>query len=241
MLMLVVVMLLAQPQGCAGNAKASIAAAQARADAFDLAGAAESFAAATAAGCHDARLPAVYLRGLVAARDAYRFGGSAESIAPVERALAELDTEPLRSAGEMQIVRFVLQAAIAAAQSEREEIALLIEHAIDLETQRRSAGLSGAPIVSAVEVAGDLWLQVHRYDDARRAYARAADRVGRHPRVVLGLARAAVRLSDWATACAEYKALVAGWRSPGQPPREIVEARTILSEPMCLALRSPGP
>jgi hypothetical protein len=236
MLSIVIAMLLAQPQECVGNARTLIASAQARADAFDLSGAAESLAAAAAAGCTEARLAAVYLRGVVAARAAYPFGGSRDSIAPVERALAELDREPLRSAGETQIVRFVLQAAIAAAQSEREEVALLIEHAIDLEAQRRSAGLSGAPVVTAVEVAGDLWLQVHRYDDARRAYARAADRVGRTPRVVLGLARAALRLSDFASACAEYRALVAGWRSPGQP-LEIGEAQTFLREPMCLALK----
>jgi hypothetical protein len=238
MLPIVIAMLLAQPQGCAGNAKTSIATAQARADAFDLAGAADAFAAAAAAGCSDARLSAVYLRALVAAREAYRFGGSPESIAPVERALAELDREPLRSAGETQVVRFVLQAAIAAAQSEREEVALLIEHAIDLETQRRSAGLSGAPVITAMEMAGDLWLQVHRYDDARRAYRRAADRVGRTPRVVLGLARTAARLSDGATACMEYRAFVTGWTSTGQPPQEIVEARTFLREPIC---RSPRP
>jgi hypothetical protein len=240
MLSIVIAMLLAQPQGCAANAKTSIATAQARAEAFDLSGAVESFAAASAAGCSEARLAALYLRGLIAAREAYPFGGSPESIAPVERALAELDREPLQSLGEAQVVRFVLQAAIAAAQSEREEVALLIEHAIDLETQRRSAGLSGAPVVTAVEVAGDLWLQVHRYDDARRAYARAADRVGRRPRVVLGLARAAVRLFDWAAACAEYTALVAGWRSAGQP-LEIGEAQTFLRERMCSALKPTTP
>jgi hypothetical protein len=233
MLAIVIAMLVAQPQGCVGNAKTLIASAQARADAFDLSGAADAFAAAAAAGCNEARLPAVYLRGLVAAREAYRFGGSPESIAPVERALSEMDTEPLRSAGETQVVRFVLQAALAASQSEREEVALLIEHAIDLEGQRRSAGLSGAPAVTAAEIAGDLWLQVHRYEDARRAYMRAAERVGRTPRVVLGLARAAVRLSDRAAACTEYRALAASWRSAAQPPREIVEAQTFLSGPMC--------
>jgi hypothetical protein len=241
MLSIVIAMLLAQPQGCAGTAKTLTATAQARADAFDLSGAAESSAAAAAAGCIEARLAAVYLRGLVAARDAYRFGGSAESIAPVERALADLDIEPLRSVGETQVVRFVLQAAIAAAQSEREEVGLLIEHAIDLESQRRSAGLSGAPVVTAVEVAGDLWLQVHRYDDARRAYGRAAERAGRTPRVVLGLARTAARLADWGGACTEYKALVAGWRSAGQPSREIVEAQTFLKQPMCLASKPTAP
>jgi hypothetical protein len=152
-----------------------------------------------------------------------------------------MNAEPLRSAGETPIVRFVLQAAIAASQSEREAVALLIEHAIDLERQRRVVGLSGAPVVAAVEVAGDLWLQVHRYDDARWAYMRAAEGAGRTPRVVLGLARTAVRLSDWTAACTDYKALAASWRSAGQLPGEIVEARTFLSEPMCQALQPTTP
>jgi len=241
MLTVVIAMLLAQPQGCGGNGKALIATAQVRADAFDLSGAADAFASAAAASCNEARLPAVYLRALVAAREAYRFGGSTESIASVERALAELDTEPLRSAGETPIVRFVLQAAIAASQSEREEVALLIEYAVDLEAQRRAAGLSGAPVVAAVEVAGDLWLQVHRYEDARRAYVRAAERLGRTPRVVLGLARSAARLSDWTAACIEYKALIAASRSAAQSAPEIVEAQTLLRDPMCLARQQTTP
>ena len=241
MLSIVIAMLLAQPQNCGSKGQALITAAQARADAFDLSGAAEAFASAAAAGCNEARLPAVYLRGLVAAREAYRFGGSPESLAPVERALAEMNTEPLRSAGETPIVRFVLQAAIAASQSEREEVALLIEHAINLESQRRSAGLSGAPVVAAVEIAGDLWLQVHRYEDARRSYARAAERVGRTPRVVLGLARTALRLSDGTAACTEYKALIAASRSEAQSAPEIVEARTFLQDPVCLVRQPTTP
>jgi len=122
---------------------------------------------------------------------------------------------------------------MAAAQSERDELSLLIEHAVDLEARRRSANLSAAPIISAHEAAGDLWLQVHRYQDARDAYLRARARLGPTRRVLLGLARTAVRLSDPATACDHYAKLIASWRSAGTDPVEIDEARSFLRQSMC--------
>jgi hypothetical protein len=131
------------------------------------------------------------------------------------------------------MVVFVLRAAIAAAQSERDVLGLLLGQAIDLEAQRRAVGLGGAPVITAAEAAGDLWLQVHRYDDARMAYARAAQSTGTTPRVRLGLARAAVRLADTATACEQYRALVAASSALASDRLEIGEARAYLREPQC--------
>lgn len=207
--------------------------AQGRADAFDLAGAADASEAAVRAGCADAGLTALYLRGWIAARDAYRFGGSPESLAPVQQILDRIDTSAFASSGEAEIVRFVLRAAMAAAQSERDTLALLIGHAMDLESRRRSAGLRGAPIMTAHEAAGDLWLQVHRFEDARRAYTRAADQVSRTARVVLGLARTAVRLSDIPAACEEYARLATAPSTAATLPSEIAEARTFVQQHAC--------
>ena len=47
---------------------------------------------------------------------------------------------------------------------------LYLESASQLELVQESAGLAGAPIVTAVEMTGTLWLQVDRYEEARRAY-----------------------------------------------------------------------
>lgn len=226
-------MMLAQASSCPGNGAALMASARAHADAFEMTAAVNAFDAAALAGCADARLPAIYLRGLVAARDAYRLGGSPESLEPVNRALARLDAELLRAGGDIEIARFVLRAAIAAAQSERDELGLLIDHAVDLEAQRRTAKLTGAPVVSAHEVAGDLWLQVHRYEDARRAYQRAAQQIGMTMRVRLGLARTANRLGDSRIACEQYEKLIASWHSDHSDPVEIVEARTFVRQPTC--------
>ena len=224
---------LAQPSSCAGGSARLVASAQAHADAFDLTQAAMDFEAAASTGCADAQLTALYLRGWIAARDAYRVGGSPESLAPVQAILDRMDAEPLRSRGDAEVARFVLRAAMAAAQSERDELSLLIEHAVDLEARRRAANLSAAPIITAHEAAGDLWLQVHRYQDARDAYLRARERMGSTRRVLLGLARTAVRLSDPATACDQYETLIASWRSSGTDPVEIDEARSFLRQPMC--------
>jgi hypothetical protein len=111
-------------------------------------------------------------------------------------------------------------------------MSLLLDQALQLESIRLSAGLSGAPIITAHEAAGDLWLQVHRYEDARRAYQRAAERVGATPRVTLGLARTAVRLNDVAQACAQYRQLLKSWTGAAAPP-EIVEARAVAAEARC--------
>jgi len=180
------------------------------------------------------------VRGLVAARDAYRYGGSPESLAPVGAAIAELARHaPMSPSAE--IARVMLLAASAAAQSERDEMALLLDHALQLERQERAAGRSGAPMVTAHEVAGDLWLQVHRFEDARQAYARAEREVGRTRRITLGVARTASRLDEVPTACREFRLLVEGWSTTTKEPSELAEARAFLARLECRESGRAGP
>ena len=87
----------------------------------------------------------------------------------------------------------MLVAASAAAQSERDEMGAFLTHAIAMESLQLAAGQPAAPVLSALEVAGELWLQVHRFDDARAAFERAAAQVGTTPRITAGLARATAR------------------------------------------------
>ena len=123
----------------------------------------------------------------------------------------------------------------AASQYERDEMALYLAEATRIEALLLAARQPGAPFISAHEMAGDLWLQVHRFEDARRAYALAAERVGRTPRVRLGLARVAVRLQEPALACQEYRWLLDAWGDRTEAPPEITEAREYLSsEPGCV-------
>jgi hypothetical protein len=234
MLSLLVALMMAQDPGCSGEGAALMKAASERARAFDVAGAAARLKSAAARGCAEAELASVYLRGYLDARAAYRFGGSPESLEPVRAAMARLKSAAQGTAALPGIAAFVLQAAAAASQGERDELALVIEHAVQLEAVRLSAGLPGAPMITAHEAAGDLWLQVHRYEDARRAYVRAAERIGATPRVTLGLARTAARLNDIPAACTHYRSLFVSWNDAAAEPQEIADARAFLLRPACL-------
>ena len=132
----------------------------------------------------------LYLRGLAAAAEAYKQGGSEESLVAVREAIDALHGISRGRAGAAEIARLVLGAAAAAAQSEREEMGAYLTHATDMEVLQLAAGEAAAPGISALEAAGDLGLQVHRYDEAVRAYERAATYLGMTPRIAAGLARA---------------------------------------------------
>ena len=132
---------------------------------------------------------AVYLRGWDAATEAARVGGSAESLAPVRQAIAELERLAGGAHGPAEIAAYVLRAAADAAQDERDEMALFLVHAIDLERTQLDARQPGAPGISAHEAAGELWLRVRRYEDALRAFERARSVIGTTPFIESGLAR----------------------------------------------------
>ena len=83
-------------------------------------------------------------------------------------------------------------------------------------------------------MAGDLWLQVHRFDEAAAAYRVARGYAGDSPRVTMGLARALARLNQVAPACEEYRRLAnqaGALRATMQ--EELTEAEGYLRQPAC--------
>lgn len=234
---LLVVVATAQLSGCRVDATALLAEATRRARALDAASLISGLVPAEA--CDDLDAARAYARGLDAASKAYAAGGSPDSLRPVADALALLERHADRFAP-ARIASHVLQAAMAAAQSEREAMALFLAQATQIEWLQLAAGLPGAPLVTAHEAAGDLWLRVHGYADARDAYLLARSRVGSTPRIAVGLARLAVRLKDTAAACSEYRA-VAGVGA-GQPVTPAVaEARAFLEREPCRPDASEAP
>jgi hypothetical protein len=206
--------------------------AAARADLFDLPGALEVLETTQATTCADAAVAVPYLRGLIAARRAYPEGGSPESLQPVKEAIAALEQQGAAFPGRAQIAVLVLRAAAAAAQSERDEMALYIDQALRVETLQLAAAQPPAPVVSAHEAAGALWLQVHRFEEARSAYDLAIAKVGSNPRLLVGLARSAARLQD-PRACSVYAVLLAQWGwIPGESA-ELSEARAYVGGVAC--------
>lgn len=203
-----VLMWLTQAPACSGAAAATMQTAARYAQSLDLVAAVTAYRDAAARGCDDAAVAADYLAALQAARDAYRTGGDAAALAPVRATIARFEQRTAAGAGRrVELMRVVLLAAAAAAQSERDDMALFLTHALDLEGRLNAAG-EGAPGVSAAEAAGDLWLQVHRFDAAAKAYATARLTVGPTLRVLLGAARAATRTNNRADACASYRAFL---------------------------------
>ena len=193
MVALLLAAVIAGAQACPEAATARLAEASGRAQAFDLPGAVERLRDPSVEGCELTLVAALYLAGLSAALEAYKQGGSQESLAPVRDAIVALEKISGQRPGVAEIARLVLIAAAAAAQSERDEMTAFLTHALAMESLQFAAGEPGAPILTANEVAGELWLQVHRFEDARAAFERAAAEVGTTPRITAGLAKAAAR------------------------------------------------
>ena len=146
----------------------------------------------------------IALEGWTAARAVANRGGAVELLGPVNIRLRELDTFPNLSARYAEIA---IRAAVSAAQEERDELGLLLEHARDLSRQM-GTGAGKAPEwpVPIDELEGELWLEVDRFSEALTAFQRAT-RTRPTPNAWIGLARAADRLGDRVTACQAYAAI----------------------------------
>ena len=98
-----------------------------------------------------------------------------------------------------------IRAAISAAQEERDEMAVFLEHARALSVQM---ALTGAPPrwpLPIDELEGELWFEVDRFTEARDAYQRAIKTTpARGPG---SASRAPTRASTMAAACTAYKAI----------------------------------
>ena len=205
---------------------ALLANAAARAEAFKLQGALE--VVRTAGDCDEARGAAEYLEGVLGAAEAMEHGGTDDSLREVRSAINALSRRAEKGNRRWEAASIALRAVAAASQQERAEVEVYLAEAMRIEKLLLSAKLPGAPFVSVHELAGDLWLQLHQFADARAAYQRAASIVGQTPRIRFGLARAAERLGEPAAACLEYRTLVDWWgqaRRDTAPP-EIRDART---------------
>jgi tetratricopeptide (TPR) repeat protein len=234
MLALLLGVLLASQGQCLPASIARLSQASILAARLDLAGAAALLR--DASDCDDAKVNGLYLQGLLDARAAARVGGTAETLAPVRRAIAALEVIAGNQPGPAEIARLTLHAAAAASQTERDEMRLYLESAVQMERLLAAGGDSRKLIVRAMEVAGSLWLAVDRYAEARHAYEEAAGQHGMSLVTTLGLASLSSRLGDVPAACLGYRAFLARWGSGFVEPPEIAEARTYLSRAECRTL-----
>lgn len=98
----------------------------------------------------------------------------------------------------------LIRAAIAAAQDERPEMELLLDHARDLVQRIELRGQRAIWPRPFNLAAGELWLEVDRFEESRAAYARAVQ-ADPSSAAHIGLARALARLGRLEQACEAYK------------------------------------
>ena len=199
---------------------------------MDVDGAVVRLEVAARTGC-DIEVPIAYLKALTIARDASARGGDEVSLRPLNDLIAVLERRAQPGSSE-EVAVLVIRAAIAAAQSEHDELFAYLSQALQVERARGVQGLAGAPVLTAHEVAGELWLEVHRYDDAEAAFRIARGASGDSPRLLAGLARALARQRSTVDACREYRRLSAdaSARVPSMQ-RELAEAEAFLAQPAC--------
>ncbi|MGE3491824.1 MAG: hypothetical protein AB7N29_17590 [Vicinamibacterales bacterium] len=156
------------------------------------------------------------MEGWLAARALAPRGGALELLGPVNVRLKELDSLPGQAARYADVA---IRAAVSAAQDERDELDVFLAHARDLSD---TMALTGSPAqwpLPIDELAGELWLEVDRYTEARDAYRRAVS-LKPTANALIGLARASDRLGDVAAACAAYGQAAA---TPGLPASVEIE------------------
>lgn len=164
----------------------------------------------------DREVQRLAMEGWVAARELAPRGGALELLGPVNLRLRALDGLPGVAARYADVA---IRAAVSAAQDERDEMEVFLAHARDLSDTMALAGAPAQWPLPIDELAGELWLEVDRYTEARDAYLRAT-RVKPTANAWVGLARASDRLGDLVAACAAYTQAGA---TAGLPPAVEIE------------------
>lgn len=148
----------------------------------------------------DREVQRLAMDGWVAARELAPKGGALELLGPVNMRLRALDGLPGMPARYADVA---IRAAVSAAQEERDEMEVFLAHARDLSDTMALTGTPAQWPLPIDELAGELWLEVDRYTEARDAYLRAT-KLKATANAWIGLARASDRLGDIVAACAAY-------------------------------------
>jgi tetratricopeptide (TPR) repeat protein len=153
-----------------------------------------------------------YVKGVIEARAAWP-GGTPARLAAARGAAGHLEqlSKASGTLNRSEVRRSAVLAAMAGAQEEREEMTLLLTHARFLDAQLRGVGVPEETVLPLDELAGDLWLLVHRYADALEHYRAATAAHPRRTRAWLGRARAARDAGHEAEAREAAARVLAAW------------------------------
>jgi hypothetical protein len=205
-LLLVLQVASAASTGCDEDALLRLAQARAAKLRGDTRAADAAFANVAGAPCEFLVLAQLSWRGWGQARALAPLGGAAEHMEPAGATLTAL--QPLRASPDLTIeaeyADTTIRAAIAAAQDERPEMELRLTHARDLAERLQMRDRRAEWPLPFNLIAGELWFEVDRYQDAASAFERAVS-AEVTPRALVGLARALARLQRMDEACAYWK------------------------------------
>ncbi len=172
---------------------------------------------------------ATFMHGYAAARLASP-EAKADLIAEAGDCAKQLEGTVSNPVSIAELYRVLVRAAMAAAQEETPELELLITHAVSLEKRLRESGQLDMPLQPATEIAGDLWLQVNRYEAARQSYRATLDAWPHRPASQLGIARASAELHDDGAAKDAWRALLDLWQTADPTRPELLEAKRVLGK-----------
>lgn len=164
----------------------------------------------------DREVQRLAMEGWSAARALAPKGGALDLLGPVNLRLRALDALPGMPARYADVA---IRAAVSAAQEERDEMEVFLAHARDLSDTMALAGAPAQWPLPIDELAGELWLEVDRFTEARDNYLRAT-KVRPTVNAWVGLARASERLGDTVTACHAYTQVGS---TAGLPPEAEIE------------------
>jgi tetratricopeptide (TPR) repeat protein len=150
----------------------------------------------------DQEIQRIAMEGWRAARAIAPKGGPVDLLGPVNIRLKELDEIGGMKA---RYADAVIRAAVSAAQEERDELKLMLDHARGLSDLLALTGPPAEWPLPIDEVEGELWFEVDRFTEARDAYERAA-KLKPSANAWIGLARASDKLADTPAACRAYQA-----------------------------------
>ena len=170
-----------------------------------------------------------YAKGIGAARAAWP-GGTPWKI-DIARAAARRLDELARAYGRRSLVevrRLGILAAVAAAQEERDEMTVVLRHATEIADSFGPEQPVPALAIPFHELAGDLWLQVHRFADAKREYAHSVTRHPGRARSWYGLTLAAAQADDWSTVRIAATQFLTLWADADPDLQELDVARDYL-------------
>lgn len=157
-----------------------------------------------AGDCAEIALARWALQGWTDARALAPKGGPVALLGPVHATIDKLDAfENSEFDLEAQYVQTAIRAAVAAAQDERPEMELLLDHARDLSERLARRGRRALWPRPFNLLAGELWFEVDRFETARLAFERAV-KSDPSPLALVGLARAYARLDNRSDACRTY-------------------------------------